>query len=94
MIEARDRSEIILDRINDLFTGETVQDVLNATIEALVSCVLTHSENDKEYPHEFVEDLLTRIRTLCLQEWIREHGPRTVGNKEAVSAIVPARRST
>jgi hypothetical protein len=50
--------------------GETNQAVLNATMAALANCVL-QSENDKEYPHEFVEDLLTRIRTLCLQDWIR-----------------------
>jgi hypothetical protein len=73
MREPWDRSEIILDRIDDIFTGEATQDVLNATIAALINCVLTHCEKDEKYPNEFVEDLLTRIRTLCLQEWIREH---------------------
>jgi hypothetical protein len=73
MIEPEDRSEIILDRVNDVCAGERIQDVLNATMAALVNCVLTHGEKNKEYPHEFVEDLLTRIRTLCRQEWIREH---------------------
>jgi hypothetical protein len=68
-----DRSEIILDQINDIFAGETTRDVLNATMAALVSCVLVQCEDDKEYPHEFVEDLLTRIRSLCLQEWIRDN---------------------
>jgi hypothetical protein len=66
------RSEIILDRINDVFAGETIQDVLNATMATLVNCVLTHGENAKGYPHEFVEDLLARIRILCLREWIGE----------------------
>jgi hypothetical protein len=66
-----DKSEIILDRINEVFADEAIQDVLNATMTALVNCVLTYSESDREYPHEFVEDLLTRIRTLCLREWIR-----------------------
>jgi hypothetical protein len=73
MSESWDRSEIILDRINEVFTGEAIHDVLNAIMATLVDCVLTRSENDKEYPHEFVEDLLMRIRTLCLQEWIKEH---------------------
>lgn len=73
MSESWDRSEIILDRINEVFSGEAIQDVLNATMSTLVDCVLTHSENDKEYPHEFVEDLLMRIRTLCLQGWMKEH---------------------
>ena len=72
MNRAWDRSEIILDRINDVFAGETIQDVLNATMAALVNCVLTHRENEKGYLHEFVEDLLARIRTLCLREWIGE----------------------
>jgi hypothetical protein len=73
MIEPEDRSEIILDRVNEVCAGERIQDVLNATMVALVNCVLAHGGNDKEYPHEFVEDLLARVRTLCLQEWIREH---------------------
>ena len=73
MREPWDRSEIILDRIDDIFAGEAIRDVLNATMAALINCVLTHCEKDKEYPDEFVEDLLTRIRTLCLQEWIRKH---------------------
>jgi hypothetical protein len=73
MRKSWDRSEIILDRINDIFAGEATQDVLNATMAALVSCVLAQFENDEKYPHEFVEDLLTRIRTLCLQEWIRDN---------------------
>ena len=72
MHKSLDRSEIILDRINDIFAGEATQDVLNAIMATLVSCVLAQCENDREYPHEFVEDLLTRIRALCLQEWIRD----------------------
>jgi len=73
MREPWDRSEIILDRIDDVFAGEAIQDVLNATMAALINCVLTQCEKDDQYPHDFVEDLLTRIRSLCLQEWIREH---------------------
>jgi hypothetical protein len=73
MHKSLDRSEIILDRINDICAGEATRDVLNATMAALASCVLAQCENDREYPHEFVEDLLTRIRTLCLQEWIRDN---------------------
>jgi hypothetical protein len=65
MHKSLDRSEIILDRINDIFAGEATRDVLNATMAALASCVLAQCE--------FVEDLLTRIRTLCLQEWIRDN---------------------
>jgi hypothetical protein len=61
MNKAWNRSEIILDRINDVFAGETIQDVLNATMATLVNCVLTHVENAKGYPHEFVEDLLARM---------------------------------
>jgi len=72
MHKSLDRSEIILNRINDIFAGEATQDVLNAIMATLVSCVLAQCENDREYPHEFVEDLLTRIRALCLQEWIRD----------------------
>ena len=72
MHKAWDRSEIVLDRINDVFAGEAIQDVLNATMAALVNCVLAHGENATGYPHEFVEDLLARIRTLCLREWIGE----------------------
>jgi hypothetical protein len=56
------RSEIGLDRINDVFAGETVQDALNAAMVTLVPYGLTHSENDKGYPSEFVEDLLRRFR--------------------------------
>jgi hypothetical protein len=93
MSKAWDKSEIILDRINEVFADETIQDVLNATMAAVVNCVLTHNENDKEYPREFVEDLLTRIRTLCLREWIKEHGPRT-DSHEAVSTIVSTPRGT
>ena len=73
MHKSLDRSEIILDRINEIFAGEATQDVLNATMAAIVSCVLLQCEDEREYPHEFVEDLLTRIRTLCLQEWIRNN---------------------
>jgi hypothetical protein len=93
MSTAWDKSEIILDRINEVLADETIQGVLNGTMAALVNCVLTHNGNDKEYPREFVEDLLTRIRTLCLREWIREQGPRT-DSHEAVSTIVPTPRST
>jgi hypothetical protein len=73
MREPWDRSEIILNRIDDIFAGEAIQDVLNATMAALTNCVLTQCEKDQGYPHDFVEDLLTRIRSLCLQQWIREH---------------------
>jgi hypothetical protein len=73
MRKSWDRSEIILDRIDEIFAGEAIQDVLNATMAALVNCVLTNCEKDQKYPDEFVEDLLARIRTLCLQEWLREH---------------------
>jgi hypothetical protein len=57
MIEPGDRSEIILDRVNDVCTGEGT----------LVNCVLAHGENRKEYSHESLEDLLTRIRISCHQ---------------------------
>jgi len=80
MRKSWDRSEIIFDRISDIFAGEATQDVLNATMMALVSCVLAQSENGKEYPREFVEDLLTRIRTLCLQEWIRDNTNSRIDN--------------
>jgi hypothetical protein len=39
MSKAWDKSEIILDRINEVFADETIQDVLNATMAAVVNCV-------------------------------------------------------